>query len=101
MWELLPVVGGIVLGVVVFAARARGGRWGWVLAGAIVVGWLAAWASGELAKSPAFLLVDIPAACLGAVLAGYARDVLVETTDRRHGRRTLRSRRAPARALRL
>ena len=89
MWELLPVVGGMVLGVVVFTARPRGGRGAWVLGGALVIGALASWASGELAESPAFLLVDIPLVCVGAVLAGSARDVLVISRDQRHGRRTI------------
>jgi hypothetical protein len=79
----------MVLGAVVFAARPRGGRWRWVLGGAIVIGALAAWASGELAESPAFLLVDVPLACVGAVLAGYARDMLVALRDQRHRRRTI------------
>jgi hypothetical protein len=64
MEEVFPVGSGIVLGLVVaylVADRLRG----WVLAaGSVLIGWTAAWITGELAVSWLYLMVDI-----GQVLA--------------------------------
>jgi hypothetical protein len=47
-------------GALVFSARPPGRRIAWVLSGSIVVGALAAFASGELELSAGFLLIDVP-----------------------------------------
>jgi hypothetical protein len=72
--ELLPVLGGVILGVVVRTRRPPGRRWPWNAAGSVIVGFLAALVNGELAESWAFLLVDIPAAAVGAMIVTVSAD---------------------------
>jgi hypothetical protein len=59
MEEVFPVGSGVVLGLVV-AYLVPGRLRGWVLAaGSLLVGWAAAWVTGELAVSWLYLLVDV------------------------------------------
>ncbi len=69
MGELLPILGGVIVGIGVARLRPRGWRWPWLLAGGVIVGVVAAWVNGELAVSAGFLLVDVPLATLTAVAA--------------------------------
>ncbi len=70
MGELLPILGGVIVGVGVVRLRPTGRRRTWLLAGAVVAGVLAAWVNGELAASLGFLVVDVPLATLSAIAAG-------------------------------
>jgi hypothetical protein len=65
--ELLPILGGVIVGVGVTRLRPRGQRWPWLLAGGIVAGVLAAWVNGELEASVGFVIVDVPLATLSAI----------------------------------
>jgi hypothetical protein len=59
MEEVFPVASGVVLGLVI-AYLVPGRLRSWVLAaGSLIIGWAAAWVSGELAVSWLYLLVDI------------------------------------------
>jgi hypothetical protein len=69
--EILPVIGGAIVGAV--ALRTPPGRWRWIFIaiGTVVAGALASWVNGELEISLAFVLVDIPLALLGAFVVLY------------------------------
>ena len=82
MWEILPLVGGLILGVTVARVRARGSRWPWDVGGSIVVGALATLGAGE---GPVFLFVDVPLALIGAAVATFAYDRVTEPSRRLHG----------------
>jgi hypothetical protein len=73
MWELLPVAGGLVLGVVAFRTLSGRARVWTVVVGAIAIAVVAGLLSGELESSAGFLLVDtaeaLAAAGVGIVLA--------------------------------
>ena len=73
MWELLPVAGGLVLGVVAYRTLSGRARVWTVIVGAVAIAIVAGLLSGELARSAGFLLVDTPealaAAGVGIVLA--------------------------------
>ena len=73
MWELLPVAGGLVLGVVAYRTLSGRARVWTVIVGAVAIAIVAGLLSGELARSACFLLVDTPealaAAGVGIVLA--------------------------------
>jgi uncharacterized protein involved in response to NO len=77
MWELLPVAGGLVLGVVAFRTLDGRARLWTVVVGALAIAVLAGLLSGELARSAGYLLVDTPetlaAAGVGIVLARAVR----------------------------
>ena len=77
MWELLPVAGGLVLGVVAFRTLTGRARVWTVVIGAVAIAIVAGLLSGELARSAGFLLVDTPealaAAGVGIVLARAMR----------------------------
>jgi hypothetical protein len=77
MWELLPVAGGLVLGVVAFRTLTGRARAWTVVIGAVAMAIVAGLLSGELARSAGFLLVDTPealaAAGVGIVLARAMR----------------------------
>ncbi len=75
MAEIVPFVGGLMVGVVV-GYRVQGWRRRLVpmLAGAVVFGTFAAWVSGELAESPVFLAIDIPGSLLAAAVAALTVD---------------------------
>jgi hypothetical protein len=68
MEEVLPVGGGVVLGLVIarlVPLRLRG----WVLAlGSLLIGAGASWITGELAVSWLYLLADVGQALLAAAL---------------------------------
>jgi hypothetical protein len=74
MGELLPVVAGLILGLVVAGAQPQGDRLRWLLPASVVVGLLASLVSGELELSPAFLLIDIPLALIGMAAGVWLRD---------------------------
>ena len=78
MGELLPVLGGLLLGGLVFHLRGRGHRLPWVIVSAVIVGALASWVYGELEISVSFLAVDVPLALLGILVAGYVHDRVVD-----------------------
>jgi hypothetical protein len=67
MWEVIPVVLGGALGL----AAGSSGRTAVVrlVCGALAIGIVVALASGELAESAAFVVVDAALALLAAVLA--------------------------------
>jgi hypothetical protein len=69
MEEIFPVGAGVLLGLVIgwlVPGRLRG----WVLAvGSLVIGAAASWASGELAVSWLYLLVDIGQVLLAGTLS--------------------------------
>ena len=73
MWELLPVAGGLVLGVVALRTLSGRARVWTVVIGAVAIAVVAGLLSGELASSAGYLLVDTPealaAAGVGIVLA--------------------------------
>ena len=73
MWELLPVAGGLVLGVVAYRTLSGRARVWTVIVGAVAIAIVAGLLSGELARSAGFLLVDaaeaLAAAGVGIVLA--------------------------------
>ncbi|MFL5827273.1 MAG: hypothetical protein ACJ76V_12180 [Thermoleophilaceae bacterium] len=78
MAETLPLVGGLVLGVL--ASRLGTGAWRGLALGALgaLVVLTAGLVSGELARSPAFLLVDglevLATAAVGALTARLGRE---------------------------
>lgn len=77
MWELMPLVAGAALGLLAGApGRASAVRLG---CGALVIGFMVALASGELAESWAFVLIDAGIALLGA----FAARAMVLTARRR------------------
>jgi hypothetical protein len=70
MEEVFPVLCGIVFGLATHAVRPA-----WLKAALIAVlgvaaGFTAAWISGELAVSSAYLLIDIAQVVAAAVMAG-------------------------------
>jgi hypothetical protein len=67
MWEVVPVVLGAGLGVVAGAARRT--HVVWLVCGAVAIGIGVGLASGELAHSWAFVLVDSGVALLAAGVA--------------------------------
>jgi hypothetical protein len=82
MEEVFPVLSGIVLGLATHAVRPV-----WLKAVLIAVlgvaaGFTAAWVSGELAVSRAYLLIDISQVVGAAVMTG----VLVRVCLRRRAR---------------
>ena len=78
--ELIPILGGALVGAL--AAGLAGGRTRWALGllGCLLVGVAAAFVSGELARSAAFLLIDVPL----AMLAGLAGGATFAVLARRH-----------------
>jgi hypothetical protein len=68
MWEIVPVAGGIVIGVLFGTLRPRV-RWLICGAAAVLAGVLATVISGEFRISWDYLLVDIPLVALSAVSA--------------------------------
>jgi uncharacterized membrane protein YeaQ/YmgE (transglycosylase-associated protein family) len=88
--ELLPVLGGLLLGGLVFHLRPPGLRLPWLLAGAVVVGVLASWINGELEISPTFILVDVPLALVGAAIGGYVHDRVAASRSPEPGGRSTR-----------
>ena len=77
MYELIPIVAGIAVGLL--GVRRDGGRLRWILAGGTLAGaaLVAGLASGELAESWLFFLWDlaqgIAAAALTATLVSWRR----------------------------
>jgi hypothetical protein len=71
MGELLPILGGAIVGAV--ALTTPRGRWRWisVAIGSVVAGGLASLVNGELEISAGFLLVDVPLALLSALVVLY------------------------------
>jgi hypothetical protein len=75
MDEVFPVLGGIVIGL---AANMVPVRWLKVLlitVCSVTVGGIAAWVSGELAVSCAYLFVDIGQVLLAAAMTGVLANV--------------------------
>jgi hypothetical protein len=84
MWELLPVAGGLILGVVAFRATTGRARLWTVVLGAIAIAVIAGLLSGELARSAGYLLVDTPEALAAAgVGIVVARAVGLDRRSRR------------------
>jgi hypothetical protein len=80
--ELLPVLGGLLLGGLVFHLRGRGHRLPWVIVCAVIVGASASWVNGELEISVSFLAVDAPLALIGIAVGGYVHDRVVDRAAR-------------------
>jgi hypothetical protein len=68
MYEVFPVVSGIVLGLAAFRYFPARLRWVAVVALSIVLGVTASAISGELAMSWEFILIDSPQVLLVAVI---------------------------------
>jgi hypothetical protein len=82
--ELLPILGGAIVGAV--ALQMPRGRWRWIFVavGSLVAGALASLVNGELEISAAFVLIDTPLALLGALIVLYVGSrVLVPARDDR------------------
>jgi hypothetical protein len=71
MGEVLPVIGGAVVGALALQTHSPRWRWALIVIGSIVAGALASFANGELEISAGFLLVDVPLALLGALVVLY------------------------------
>jgi hypothetical protein len=67
MYELIPILGGVLTGVVAFRLDVGARRW-LIAAAAIALGSLAAIASGEVKESWLFLLWDMAQVVVAAVL---------------------------------
>ncbi len=77
MGEVLPVLGGLLAGsIIAYNVRAWRSRLASMIAASVAVGVLAAWVSGELAESFAFLAIDIPGAFLAVLVAVLTCDRL-------------------------
>ncbi len=83
MNEIVPIAGGLLLGVCLWAVPAR---WRWLtgVLGAVLIGVLATVVSGEYRISWEFLLFDIPLAA-ASTLAAYvgARQLAARVAARR------------------
>ncbi len=77
MAELVPILGGLLAGFVI-ARRVAGNRMRVVLIGAasVAIGVFAGLVSGELARSLAFLAIDVPAALIAVVVGVVSADRL-------------------------
>ena len=82
MFELAPVLGGLLLGLAT-PRRLTAARRLLLVLGTIVVGALAAALSGELAGSPLYLALDTALALLGAVAGRRLVPVLRTAPGRR------------------
>lgn len=71
MYELAPVVAGVMAGVVCQLTMTRW-RWAWIAAFSVVIGVVAAFLAGELLESPLYILVDAPLAMAGAAIGAVA-----------------------------
>jgi hypothetical protein len=69
--EILPVIGGMVVGGVALRIGNARWRWAFIAIGSVVAGALASWVNGELEISLGFLLVDVPLALVGAGVVLY------------------------------
>jgi hypothetical protein len=69
--EILPVIGGMIVGAVALQIRSARWRWAFVAIGNVVAGALASFVNGELEISAGFLLVDVPLALVGAGVVLY------------------------------
>jgi hypothetical protein len=67
MYELIPILGGVLTGVVAFRLDPAAGRW-LIAAAAVALGSLAAIASGEVHESWLFVLWDMAQVVVAAVL---------------------------------
>jgi hypothetical protein len=72
--ELLPVLGGLLVGALLFQVRGPGRRLRPALVCAVLIGAATSWVNGELDLSVSFLGVDIPTASLGIAIGGRLRD---------------------------
>ena len=80
MAELVPILGGLLVGALAAGLSSGRTRWALGLLGCLLVGVAAAFVSGELARSAAFLLIDVPL----AMLAGLAGGATFAVLARRH-----------------
>lgn len=82
MDEVLPVLGGIVIGLITHMVHVRWLKVLLITVFSVTVGGIAAWTSGELAVSWAYLVVDIGQVIVAAAMTG----VLVSVWLRRRVR---------------
>jgi membrane protein YdbS with pleckstrin-like domain len=68
MEEVLPVLAGLVVGLVLHPMKSRVLRSILVLVASVGFGALAAWVSGELAISPVYVAIDAAQAAVAAIL---------------------------------
>ena len=77
MGEIVPIVGGLMAGFAIgYRVDGRRARLSSLTAASVVIGVFAAWVSGELAESAAFLAIDIPGTFLAAAVAVFTVDRL-------------------------
>jgi len=74
--ELVPILGGVLVGVLAAGLSSGRTRWAIGLLGCLLVGVGAAFVSGELERSFAFLLIDVPLAMLAGLAGGATFAVL-------------------------
>lgn len=68
MSEWFPIAGGLIAGALIGACCPARGRAAMLLGAGLLIAVTAAWISGELRLSPAFLLVDVPEALAAGVV---------------------------------
>lgn len=86
MYEMLPVVAGVLLGAAILhwgPAESRG-RVVLSLVAALVVGFIAASASGEISESPLFVLVDAAFMLIATAVALWGLPKLGWNAERRN-----------------
>lgn len=77
MGEVVPILGGVIAGFALgYFVQGWRARLAPLIAAAVVVGVFAAWVSGELSESPAFLAIDVPGSFLAAAVAALTVDRL-------------------------
>lgn len=72
MGELLPILGGAIVGAAALRMPPSWWRRLFVAVACVVAGALASFVNGELEISVGFVLVDVPLALLGAIVVLYA-----------------------------
>ena len=77
MHELFPVLTGLALGAGAALVGPRRNAAGWAVLAALVVGFLAAFVSGELALSAAFLVFDVGQVLVATLVAHYVTRAVV------------------------
>jgi hypothetical protein len=82
MYELIPIVSGVVAGVACARLDLRSTRVAGVVSVATVAAFVAAFASGEVSESWAFVLWDFAQTVVAAALSSWAAHVILRS--RRH-----------------
>jgi hypothetical protein len=86
VYELVPILGGLLAGLVIGRTVAPWpARLGWLLGAAVLIGVAAGLLSGELKESWAFLAIDIPGALIAGAVAIFTLDRLAAPAAARRG----------------